>query len=100
MKLLPSPPSLTRTTRSGDALGQGVDAALVVAVFLGIGFALDRWLGTTPWFMIGCFLLAMVGLFYTWKTRYSARMDELEAQRRHDATRHGQPAVAESTIES
>jgi F0F1-type ATP synthase assembly protein I len=100
MKLLPPPASLTRTTRSGDALGQGVDAALVVAVFLGIGYGLDRWLGTTPWFMIGCFLLATVGLFYTWKARYSARMDELQAQRHHDATRHRQPATTEGTMEA
>ena len=29
-----------------------MDAALTMLLFFGIGFALDRWLGTTPWFMI------------------------------------------------
>jgi F0F1-type ATP synthase assembly protein I len=100
MKLLPSPTSLTRSTRVGDALGQGVDAALVVVVFLGIGYVLDRWLGTTPLLTIGMFLLAMIGLFYTWKARYLARMEELEAQRHHDATRHRQAAPDESTLET
>jgi len=83
-----------------SSLGQGVDAALVVAVFLGVGFGLDQWLDTAPWLTIGCFLLAAVGLFYTWKSRYSARMDELQTQRTHDATRHRQSADPESTISS
>ena len=100
MKLLPPPPSARRPITADSSLGQGVDAALVVAVFLGAGFGLDRWLGTTPWFMIGCFLLAAVGLFYTWKSRYSARMDELQAKRLDDATRHRQSADPESTISS
>lgn len=85
--------------RADSSLGQGVDAALVVAVFLGVGFGLDRWMGTTPWLTIGCFLLAAVGLFYAWKARYSARMDELQAQREHDAKRHRQANLSERMIE-
>ena len=86
--------------RADSTLGQGVDAALVVAVFLLGGLALDRWLGTSPWLAVASFLVAMVGLFYTWKSRYSARMDELQAQRDHDATRHRQATDVESIIES
>jgi len=99
MKLLPSPPSARRTMRADSSLGQGMDAALVVAVFLGVGFGLDRWVGTTPWMTIGCFALATIGLFYTWKSRYSARMDELQAQRVDDATRHRQATGSERMIE-
>jgi hypothetical protein len=49
--------------------------------FFGIGFALDRWLGTTPVLMIVFSVLAAVGLFYAWKARYTAQMEALEAQR-------------------
>lgn len=98
MKLLPSPPYARNAKRSDDTLGRGVDAALVVAVFLGGGYALDRWLGTTPWLTIGMFLLGVIGLFVSWKAKYSARMDELEAQRRDDATRHRQSSPTEGTL--
>jgi ABC-type nickel/cobalt efflux system permease component RcnA len=86
--------------RADSTLGQGVDAALVVVVFLIAGLALDSWLGTSPWLAIASFLVAMVGLFYTWKSRYMARMDELQAQREHDATRHRQAPVDESIVGS
>ena len=68
--------------RSDDSLGQGMDIALTVALFFGIGFALDRWLGTTPVFMIVMTLLAAVGFFAKFKYQYDARMEQLEAERR------------------
>jgi ATP synthase protein I len=82
-----------------DGFTQGVDAALVMAVFVGAGYGLDRWLGTAPWFIVGLSMLGAVGLFMTWKARYSARMDELQEQRERDATRHRRDAAAGSTIE-
>jgi ABC-type nickel/cobalt efflux system permease component RcnA len=100
MKLLPSPSSARHPMRADSTLGQGVDAALVVVVFLLAGLALDSWLGTSPWLAIASFLVAMVGLFYTWKSRYLTRMDELQAQREHDATRHRHAPDVESIIES
>ena len=60
------------TTRSGE----GMDAALTMLLFLGIGYVLDRWLGTTPWFMTLVLTSSrMVGLFYSWKARYTAQME-------------------------
>ncbi len=58
-----------------------MDIALTLLLFFGIGFALDRWLGTTPWFMIGLTVLASVGFFASFKYRYTARMEQLEAER-------------------
>ena len=58
-----------------------MDIALTVALFFGIGFALDRWLGTTPLFMIGLTVLAAIGFFASFKYQYDARMEQLEAER-------------------
>src|SRR4051812_39416221 len=69
------------STSSDDSFGRGMDAALTIALFFGIGFGLDYWLGTTPWFMIALTLLAAVGFFFSFKYRYDARMGELEAER-------------------
>ena len=82
MKL--SPPAV-RTIASSESLG-GTDAALTVALFLGVGYVLDRWLGTSPWFLIGLFLLAAVGLFVKLRHGYEARMARLEAERREGAS--------------
>ena len=79
---------LIRTTtrpRRDDSLGQGMDIALTVALFFGIGFFLDRWLGTTPLFMIAMTMLAAVGFFAKFKYQYDARMEQLEAERRATA---------------
>jgi F0F1-type ATP synthase assembly protein I len=70
-----------RAPRSDDAFGRGMEIALTVALFLGLGFALDRWLGTTPLFMIVLTVLALVGFFVSMKYRYDAAMTQLEAER-------------------
>ena len=64
-----------------------MDVALTVLLFFGIGYALDRWLGTTPWFMIGLTVLASIGFFVSFKYRYNARMEQLEAERAARAKR-------------
>ena len=70
-----------RVPRSDDSLGRGMDAALAVALFFGIGFALDSWLDTRPLFMIVLTLLAALGIFLSLKYRYDERMTQLEAER-------------------
>jgi len=78
-------PLLTGSTRinrgTDDRLGKSIDVALVTLVFLGVGYALDRWLGTKPIFMIAFVVLALVGEFVRFWYDYDARMKELEAQR-------------------
>jgi F0F1-type ATP synthase assembly protein I len=71
----------TRAPRSDDSFGRGMDIALSVALFFGIGFFLDRWLGTTPIFMIVLTVLAVFGFFISLKYRYNAHMEQLEAER-------------------
>jgi F0F1-type ATP synthase assembly protein I len=70
-----------RTPRMDDNVGRGMDIALTVALFVGIGYGVDRWLGTAPIFMIVMTLLAGVGFFAKFKYQYDARMDELQDER-------------------
>jgi F0F1-type ATP synthase assembly protein I len=64
-----------------DKIGKGIDVALVTLTFLGIGYALDRWLGTKPLFMCVLVILALIGEFLRFWYDYDARMKVLEAQR-------------------
>jgi F0F1-type ATP synthase assembly protein I len=66
---------------TGGKVGKGVDVALVTLAFLGIGYGLDRWLGTKPLFMIGFVVLGLIGEFLRFWYDYDARMKVLEAQR-------------------
>ncbi len=75
-------PSRPRSTsHTDDKIGKGIDMALVTLVFLGVGYAIDRWLDTKPWFMIALVVLALVGEFVRFWYDYDARMKVLEAQR-------------------
>ena len=70
-----------RTPKMDDNVGRGMDIALTVALMFGVGYFLDRWLGTAPIFMISMTVLASVGFFAKFKYQYDARMDELQAER-------------------
>lgn len=77
MKLLPKQPRVN----TEDSLGMGIEVAIILAMFFGLGFGIDYLLGTTPIFMIVMTLLGSVGLFAKFKYRYDERMDYHEAQR-------------------
>lgn len=64
-----------------DTLGRGMDVALTLLVFLGIGWALDAWLGIFPLFTISLVVFAAVGTFIRLKYVYDATMERLEAER-------------------
>jgi hypothetical protein len=82
MKLLPTQ---TRVDTQ-DSLGLGIEVAVIMALFFGLGFLGDRVFGTTPILMIVMSVLGAVGLFAKFKYRYDERMTELEAQRTRRAT--------------
>lgn len=77
MKLLPKQ---TRVDTQ-DSLGHGMDAAIMLVLFLAAGYGLDRWFGTMPVFMVALSLLGAVGVFLKFKYRYDERMNELENER-------------------
>ncbi len=86
VKLVPSQEKIAEASRSDQTLGKGMDFALVVLVFLGIGWALDSWLGTRPGFMIGLVVLAVVGQFVKMYYDYKSAMETHEAERAEKAS--------------
>ena len=81
MKVLPDQRTIAEHQQSGQTLGRGMDFALVVLVFLGIGYGLDRWLGTRPAFTIGLVVFSVVGQFIKMYFEYTATMKVHEAER-------------------
>lgn len=79
-----------------DTLGRGMDIALTLAVFLGLGWLIDRWLGIFPLFTIVLVLLAATGTFIRLRYTYEATMQRLEAER---AERHAAQTVRSSRLE-
>lgn len=89
MKLLPKQP---RATNTEDSVGLGIEAAVIIALFLGLGYVLDRVFGVVPVFMIIMTLVGAVGLFAKMKYRYDDKMDEHEANRRQSNERKREAA--------
>ena len=88
--------AMVRGNRSGNVdqgMGQGMEMALTIAVFLGIGWGLDVWLGTQPIFMIALVIFSTVGQFIKMWFIYDARMRMLENERRQDLSAHQQPVM-------
>lgn len=71
-----------------QGLGQGMEMALTVAVFLGLGWLLDLAFDTRPIFMIALVVFSVVGQFVKMWFVYDARMRTLEAERRRGTTAH------------
>lgn len=76
VRLVPRPKPID----ADDNVGRGMDFALVTLVFLGIGWAIDRALGTRPAFMIGCVVFAVAGQFVKMYYEYEATMRGHEAE--------------------
>jgi ATP synthase protein I len=67
-----------RTVRSVGALS-AVGLSLVVAIVMGagLGYALDRWLGTSPWlFLLGFFIGMAAGMLSVFRTVAAVSRDE------------------------
>ncbi len=74
-------PNKRTAARADEGLGQGMETALLLGLFLGIGWLIDRVAGTTPVFMIVLVVLAAIGVFAKLWYGYDARMNELESER-------------------
>ncbi len=107
MKLLPI--NTQKRVNTEDSLGHGMDAVIMLAIFLLAGYGLDRLFGTMPIFMIVMTVVGSVGLFYKFKYSYSARMLQHEQEWRSTRSGHQHEsqaaaaaarAAAESTAET
>ncbi|MEM1399050.1 MAG: AtpZ/AtpI family protein [Pseudomonadota bacterium] len=75
-----------RTAGMAVGLRVVVDLAAGVVVGTGIGIVLDRWLGTTPWFLLVFFLIgSAAGLLNVYRTA-----QELERKRKEAAKNDAQ----------
>jgi F0F1-type ATP synthase assembly protein I len=50
--------------RSGPAVVAGYTLIGAIGLFGGLGYALDAWRGTSPWFLVGGLLLGVAVGFY------------------------------------
>jgi hypothetical protein len=75
-----------------DTLGRGMDVALTMLVFLGVGYLIDAWLGLFPLFTISLVVFAAVGAFVRMKYVYDATME------RHEATRRAKLAASSTPV--
>lgn len=83
MKLTPRKPVSAESN-----VGRGIEFALAIALFLGLGYLLDHWLGTKPVFMIVLFFVGVIGEFATLWYRYEANMSALDQQRTDHSHQH------------
>ncbi len=64
-----------------DAFGRGLEMALTLVLFTGVGWLIDRWIGVFPVFTIVFLVLAAVGVFTKVRYTYELTMQRLEAER-------------------
>jgi F0F1-type ATP synthase assembly protein I len=87
VQLIPQPRQLNQAF--GEALARAFEFSSTVAIFCLIGFAIDRWLGTTPVFMITLFVVVLIGQTIRLWYSYGAAMRVHEEARRQKAGRPG-----------
>lgn len=71
-----------------EGLGQGMEMALTLVVFLGLGWLLDAWIGIFPILTISLVVFASIGTGVKMWIGYDARMRRLEAERLAARTQH------------
>jgi F0F1-type ATP synthase assembly protein I len=60
--------------RSGPAAGAGYTLIGAIMLLGGIGYAIDTWRGTSPWFLLGGLLLGVVvGMYELAKTVFGKK---------------------------
>jgi F0F1-type ATP synthase assembly protein I len=80
-------------------IGQGMEMALTVVVFLALGWVIDAWIDTRPIFTVVFVVFAMVGQSVRMWLAYDARMKVLEQERRATATGSSRQPGATGTDE-
>ena len=63
----------------GDGLARAMELALTPTIFGGLGWLVDRWVGTLPLFTLVFFLFAIAGIGYMTWFRYDEQMKQHES---------------------
>ncbi len=82
MTVAPMPADRSAPDTADTTLGSGIESGIVILIFAGLGYGVDRWLDTSPIFTLVLFALGAVGLFYRHKAAYTIRMDAYDDERR------------------
>jgi F0F1-type ATP synthase assembly protein I len=72
----------------GDALASAFEFAATTGIFFGLGWLLDRWLGTWPVFTVVLTIFCIIGKSILIMAAYNEKMKRLEDERR-SARRQG-----------
>ena len=64
----------------GDGLAVAFEVALTPALFAGLGYLIDRWLGLVPIFTIALMIFGVIGLFLKMWFTYDYEMKNAEAE--------------------
>lgn len=70
-----------------SGIGQGMEMALTIAVFFGLGWLIDSWVESRPIFTIAFVIFAAIGQSVRMWLAYDARMKVLEEERRRHVGR-------------
>jgi Flp pilus assembly protein TadB len=89
-------PGSNRPGSVDAGLGQGMEMALTVVLFLGIGWLVDSWVDTRPIFTLAFVIFAVVGQMVRMWFEYDARMKSLETERLEKA--RGSRATASASV--
>ena len=73
----------------GNALSTAVELAVTPALCALVGWQIDRWLGTAPFFLIFLFVFTIGYVSWREYTRYTAKMDRQEHDLLGDARHRG-----------
>lgn len=73
----------------GDGLARAFELAVTPVVFAAMGYALDRWLGTSPFFTLLLLAFAFCGTFVMMWVRYDAEMKRHEDEAVWSRNRRG-----------
>jgi F0F1-type ATP synthase assembly protein I len=64
----------------GDSMARAFELALTPTIMAGLGWLLDRWLGTSPIFLVGLAVFTFVYVIWKMAKGYDATMREQEAE--------------------
>jgi len=76
----------------GDAMSRATEIALLPAAFAFLGWLVDRWLGTSPAFLLGLLVFAFAGMLVRLWLGYDAEMKRHEAELPRSGARPGSAA--------